>query len=73
MKKLHLMLLLLAFPKSKKFNHSDEFAEFIDNLVNLKYNPIISLSQRGKETWKRGSNGERGLDLFLQQSVLQLD
>ena len=50
-----------------------EFTEFIDNLVNLNYNPIMNLSQRGKETWKRGNNGERGLDLFLQQSVPLLD
>lgn len=26
----------------------------------------MNLSQRGKETWKRGNNGERGLDLFLR-------
>ncbi|EEL49539.1 hypothetical protein bcere0022_32220 [Bacillus cereus Rock3-44] len=38
------MLLLLSFPKSKKFNHPYLFTEFIDNLVNLKYNPSINLS-----------------------------
>ncbi|GCF72839.1 hypothetical protein BC2926_03800 [Bacillus cereus] len=50
-----------------------KFTEFIDNLVNLKYNPSMNLSQRGKETWKRGNNGERGLDLFSQRSALPLD
>ncbi|MED1558567.1 hypothetical protein [Bacillus paramycoides] len=52
---------------------SKKLTEYIDNLVNLKYNPSMNLSQRGKETWKRGNNGERGLDLFLQQSVQLLD
>jgi len=36
------MLLLLSFPKSKNCNHQELFAEFIDNLVNLKYiTPLI--------------------------------
>ncbi|PEE41989.1 hypothetical protein COL91_09305 [Bacillus pseudomycoides] len=40
---MHLMLLLLSFPKSKNFNHQELFTEFIDNLVNLKcITPLMS-------------------------------
>ena len=59
--------------KDKITTISKKLTEFIDNLVNLKYNPSMNLSQRGKKTWKRGNNGERGLDLFSQRSDLPLD